>query len=305
MQLFELLGLFERCSGLKINESKSELLWLGSWRHRKDKILNLQTSEEPVYALGAHFACERDTVLQRNFWDKLISLKKLLNIWSQRDISVYGKINLVKSLALSKLVFICSVMETPKLFVDEVNKIVLDFVWGHKPPKIKYTTLIKTRQEGGLEMKDFALFNKALKLNWVKRLCSNSDAPWQYIPKSLLANVGGPELFKCNYDIGHLNLSKCLPAFYHEIITFWQDVIASNPKSKNDVLEQIVWNNKFIKSDKKSMYLQHWRYAGILKINDLFDTQQNCFPSFDSFRKKFNVRCNFLQYFALVNTIPQ
>ena len=33
-QLFELLGLFERCSGLKINESKSELLWLGSWHHR-------------------------------------------------------------------------------------------------------------------------------------------------------------------------------------------------------------------------------------------------------------------------------
>ena len=125
------------------------------------------------------------------------------------------------------------------------------------------------------------------------------------IPKSLLANVGGPELFKCNYDIGHLNLSKCLQTFYHEIITFWQDVIASNPKSKNDVLEQIVWNNKFIKSDKKSMYLQHWRYAGILKINDLFDTQQNCFPSFDSFRNKFNVRCNFLQYFSLVNAIPQ
>ena len=58
MQLFELLGLFERCSGLKINESKSELLWLGSWRHRKDKILNLQISEEPVYALGVHFAYE-------------------------------------------------------------------------------------------------------------------------------------------------------------------------------------------------------------------------------------------------------
>ena len=140
-QLFELLGLFERCSGLKINESKSELLWLGSWRHRKDKILNLQISEEPVYALGVHFAYERDEVLQRNFWDKLISLKKLLNIWSQRDISVYGRINLVKSLALCKLVFICRVMETPKLFVDEVNKIVLDFILNHKPPKIKYTTL--------------------------------------------------------------------------------------------------------------------------------------------------------------------
>ena len=53
------------------------------------------------------------------------------------------------------------------------------------------------------------------------------------------------------------------------------------------------------------MYLQHWRYAGILKVKGLFDTQQNCFPSFDSFRNKFYVRCNFLQYFSLVNAIPQ
>ena len=53
------------------------------------------------------------------------------------------------------------------------------------------------------------------------------------------------------------------------------------------------------------MYLQHWCYTGILKINDIFDTQQNCFPSFDSFRNKSNTRCNFLQYFSLVNAIPQ
>ena len=53
------------------------------------------------------------------------------------------------------------------------------------------------------------------------------------------------------------------------------------------------------------MYLQHWCYAGFLKINDIFDTQQNCFSSFDSFRNKFNVRCSFLQYFSLVKAIPQ
>ena len=51
MQLFELLGLFERCSGLKINESKSELLWLGSWRHRKDKILKRSLSTRLVFIL--------------------------------------------------------------------------------------------------------------------------------------------------------------------------------------------------------------------------------------------------------------
>ena len=137
VNLFDLLGRFEGCSGLKINETKSQMLWLGSWRHRKDKILNLLLSDEPVYALGVHFSYDREAALKKKFWDKIISLKKLLNIWSQRDISISDKINLVKSLALSKLIFICSVMETPKLFANEVNKITLDFICNYKPSKIK------------------------------------------------------------------------------------------------------------------------------------------------------------------------
>ena len=69
--------------------------------------------------------------------------------------------------------------------VYKVNKIVLAFIWNHKPPKIKFWMLNKTRQEEGLEMKDFSLFNQALKLNWVKQLCSNSSAPWKYSRLSL------------------------------------------------------------------------------------------------------------------------
>ena len=53
--LFDLLSLFEKCSGLKINQAKSEMLWLGSMRHRKDAICNLRISDDPVYALGVHF----------------------------------------------------------------------------------------------------------------------------------------------------------------------------------------------------------------------------------------------------------
>ena len=54
--LFDLLSLFERCSGLRLNQTKSELfILLGSMRHRKDTILDLQMSGETVYALGVHF----------------------------------------------------------------------------------------------------------------------------------------------------------------------------------------------------------------------------------------------------------
>ena len=141
-------------------------------------------------------------------------------MWSQRDLSIVGSINVIKTLALSEMVFICSVMNTPKDLSKEVNKITFDFIWNYNPAKIKKTTLIEQKKTGGLDMKDFSLFDTALKLNWVKRLCSNSDAPWQYIPKSLLADVGGTQLFKCNYDYNLLDLNNHLPAFYKQIIFY-------------------------------------------------------------------------------------
>ena len=70
ISLFELLSQFEKCSGLRINESKSELLWLGSSRFRKDNILNLNLREEPILALGVYFSYDDKLAAQKNFFDK-------------------------------------------------------------------------------------------------------------------------------------------------------------------------------------------------------------------------------------------
>ena len=112
-KLFHLLSQFESCSGLRINQSKSEMLWLGSLGQRNDAVLNLKLSDEPIYALGVYFSYNEKLAIKKNFFDKLKQLQKLLNIWSSRDISIYGRINIVKSLAISKLTFICSVLDTP------------------------------------------------------------------------------------------------------------------------------------------------------------------------------------------------
>ena len=196
--LFDLLSQFEKCSGLRINHLKSELLWLGSSRFHKDNILNLRLSEEPILALGDYFSYDEELAAQKKFFDKLGPLKKTLNIWSSRDISIYGRINIVKTLALSKLTFVCSVLETPESFTEEVNKIIHGYIWKYKNPKIKKTTLMKRKEEGSLKMTDFTLFDKAIKLCRVKRLCSAEHSPWKIIPLSLLSNVGDFLLFRCN-----------------------------------------------------------------------------------------------------------
>ena len=144
-------------------------------------------------------------------------------------------------------------------------------------------------------MRDFSLFDKALKLNWVKRLCSNSDSPWQYIPKSLLADVGGTELFKCNYDYNLLDLDNHLRPFYREIIFYWQDIATAHLKTK--------WGSLTV--NKKTVFFPHWHQAGIKQISDLFDSCEGQFLSFNSFRNKFNVKCDFFQYYSILSSIPQ
>ena len=56
------------------------------------------------------------------------------------DKAVYrgpGRVNVVKTLEISKLTFICSVLDTPKGFTDEVNNIIFDYIRKYKNPKLK------------------------------------------------------------------------------------------------------------------------------------------------------------------------
>ena len=171
-------------------------------------------------------------------------------------------------------------MNTPKDFSKEVNKIKFDFIWNEKP-------------------------GKSLKLSWVKRLCSNLDAPWQYIPKSLLTDVGGTELFNCNYDYNLLDLDNHLSAFYKQIIFYWQDIATATSKNEREVLSQLISNYRFLTVNKKMVFFPYRYQVGIKQISDLFDSCEGHFLSFNSFLTKFNVKCNFLQYYSILSSIPQ
>ena len=147
-------------------------------------------------------------------------------------------------------------------------------------------------------MLDFTLFDNALKIVWVKRLCTNDERPWKFIPLSLLSDVGGSLLFQCNYNIQYLPLNGNLPKFYRDIISHWHKIKNINPKTKGDVLNQIIWNNQFIRVNKLSVFFPAWNKVGIEKLSCLFDNEGNTLLSLTTFMQKYNVKCNFLHITA-------
>ena len=157
-QLLKHLEKFKQISGLEINTNKTEALWLGCWRSRKDKPFGFKWPQEPVCALGIHFSYDLKQANTLNFEEKVCSLEKTLNNWKKRKLTLIGKINIVKTLGLSKLIYCSSLPTVSKSLIDRINKIIFSFIWEGKPPKINKKTIIGEKHCGGLKMIDFVLY---------------------------------------------------------------------------------------------------------------------------------------------------
>ena len=86
VSLLNLLDQFGDLSGLKINKSKTEGLWLGPLKSRlgKEELFGISWPKQYVIALGIAFPYHVQVGNRINFDGKLAKLKKVLNAWSSR-----------------------------------------------------------------------------------------------------------------------------------------------------------------------------------------------------------------------------
>jgi len=77
---------------------------------------------------------------------------------------------LVKTLGISKLIYSASVLPVPDLYIQEINKLIFNFMWAGKTPKIKRNAIIGEKKNGRLKMIDFNIMEKALKITRVNRI---------------------------------------------------------------------------------------------------------------------------------------
>ena len=74
--LFEKLDLLRLCSGLELNRSKTEALWLGSNKNRTDTPFSIRWPKVYVNALGICFTTDQNISYSKNLESRLLSLEK-------------------------------------------------------------------------------------------------------------------------------------------------------------------------------------------------------------------------------------
>ena len=96
--------------------------------------------QEPVFGnivneikiLGVHYTRNVKLKDDLNYKEILSKIKRLLGWWKQRDLTLFGKVHLLKTYALSKLNYVSSLIVVPKWVILEVEKLSFEFLWNAK-----------------------------------------------------------------------------------------------------------------------------------------------------------------------------
>ena len=147
-----------------------------------------------------------------------------LSIWKARNLTVFGKIQVLRSLALPKLLYICKFFSVSEEFIQLVENLTKDFVWNGKKPKIKYNTLIGDYAVGGMKAPDF---RSTLKANQVKMairliLSEKNKTYLHVIPSIYIKNFGGFQNINNNFNQN--SIPENSPLFYQSVLKAWAEI---------------------------------------------------------------------------------
>ena len=77
---------------------------------------------------------------------------------------MFGKITVIKSLLIPKFTYLLQAIAIPNNIVKQINSMLYSFLWGNNKEKIKRTTLIGNKLEGGLKLPDIEIKGNEVKM---------------------------------------------------------------------------------------------------------------------------------------------
>ena len=102
LSAFNTIEIFGSVSGLKMNTSKTKLIWIGRKKIPKKKC-TLKWGATDFSFLGIEFSVKLNKIPEINFPNVLRKTNVLLNRWNKRCLTPIGKITVIKTLAVYKL----------------------------------------------------------------------------------------------------------------------------------------------------------------------------------------------------------
>ena len=188
--VFDILDYFGKESGCKVNLSKSYAFYIGFSMGKNFKPFSSRGLSWPtsiIKYLGVNIPLKKFdelSLFEENFASTIHNLQSTLNLWLVRGLTLLGKITVLKTFVIQKLIYKSSylLIQLPEKFVKQLNRVLFTFVWGSKWEKIGRSQLCCSIVEEGAKMIHVKQYLTALKFKWIFRIFNeNFVADWKTI----------------------------------------------------------------------------------------------------------------------------
>ena len=247
------------------------------------------------------FLTAKPADMMDNLRDKIEDIDKLLARWTFRNLTVYGRIIVVKALALSKITHLIQVIPNPDpILIQKLQQ--TKFIWKGNAQKkyvVKEATAKLPQNAGGLAVPDLVDFWNSLKLAWITRLVQSEDGTiWKRLSMSKLSSA---------LKMTNLSTTRLLGVSPQTIATaacalsnpFWQNLLKLLPMLEKTfynlypklIGEHPIWDRKdVLKSngkpfDKKTASAQMLEFT---TFSDLISGETNVLMSEEKAARKLN-----------------
>ena len=273
-----ILKRYGQLSGLLLNTGKCEALWLG-----KDKGLQPRCNlfgfkwPEQIRCLGVYLGHNKKLNDIKNFEEKMNNIEFILKRWEKRELSLFGRVLILKIFALSKLVLPASTVCVPLHLIKRVDTLFYKFLWRSKD-KVKRLKVVQNLENGGLNMIDTKLFFDSLHARWITRILEadpDGDS-WVQIPRLLLGSVrvdGYNMRFNFDESVCFSQVESLLSFYKNALQCFNKAYVSDESTFQQSILNQPLWGNKYITHyvgcKKSVLFLRNWIRSGVRIVSDL------------------------------------
>ena len=302
-ELDKILKDFGILSGLNINSSKTKVIVVGPDPNQSflDCVNELGYEIDTSFKLLGVTFDNRLENMQSNWVEKVKKIIKIRNFWQIFNLSLPGRITVVKTFLLSQICYIGVILEPLQETIDEIETIIAQFLtYRINFPKNRVFLPV---EKGGLGMFRIRDFIDGLRVGIFKKSIQNMDT-WALELKN----------YSCSSRHYLFNLENIVyqnnPIIYKIIESynrFSENYYKQGGNIKDcPIFDNAIFSNQQVKINDRIFSNETWTrfHQDIkgLKLSD-FLGENNLMLDFNQFNLRNNVRVRFMEYFRMAGII--
>ena len=228
-EVYKELTDYERATGAKVNYDKTQGLWLGKWRNRKDDPFEefyendahkIRWTSGNVKHLGIYVG--NDDPVTQTFQEIIPKMIRRLNFWKPLKLPILAKCRVIEIFLASKLFYATNFYAIPPDLEKIVTAAFLDYInFPRKKTVVSRMEMEKLRSDGGAKLINIKLKAETPKIQWMMRLATDESL---HTHRCLFERLVGTQTgrlsgYECIFaETSYIKRCKIDNAFYNEAL---------------------------------------------------------------------------------------